>query len=252
LKRVLGLARLGWPLFLLCFAPLALAQDERSVTSPDGQIEFRLFLAQPEPGALFHLAYQVLFHGKLLLDTSFLGLEMHNQEPILGANLGLTSSHANSGAHYNSLTAEYMQNGSLGRRLNIEVRAYNNGVAFRYVVPTSLPVEDFQLDDESTEFSFAREVGTAPFGHGSDVPVQVEQRGIGWVAISEVSTKDWPRMMLMATEPKTLMTRLARLPKDPSLAMHARTPVISSWRVISISSTREHLLDSGLLSALEN
>src|SRR5215813_4596730 len=120
----------------------------------------------------------------------------HTKEPILGANLGLTSSHANSGAHYNSLTAEYMQNGSLGRRLNLEVRAYNSGVAFRYVVPTSLPVEDFQLDDESTEFSFVQGIGTAPFGRGSDAPVVIEQHSVGWGAISEVPTKDWPRMTL--------------------------------------------------------
>jgi alpha-glucosidase len=145
-----------------------------------------------------------------------------------------------------------MQNGSLGRRLNLEVRAYNNGVAFRYVVPTSLPVEDFQLDDESTEFSFAQGIGTAASGRGSEVPVVIEQHDVGWVAISEVPSTGWPRMTLMATEPKTLMTRLARLPKDPSLAIHARTPVISSWRVISINSSRDHLLDSGLLSAIEN
>ncbi len=56
-----------------------------------------------------------------------MGLDIYNQEPLLGQNLGLihssTASDAGAGEKYNSLTAEYMQNGSLGRRLNVEVRA---------------------------------------------------------------------------------------------------------------------------------
>src|SRR5215467_11984509 len=101
---------------LLCVSGAAFAQDERRVTSPDGHVEFRLFLAQPEPGALSRLAYQVWWRGKRVVDTSFLGLNIYNQEPLLGENTGLIGSRASEGPGYRALTAEYMQNGSLGRR----------------------------------------------------------------------------------------------------------------------------------------
>ncbi len=75
----------------LCAAPIALALfDQLSVSSPNGQIEFRLFLTQqPDPSEpLLRLAYQVFFKGKQLMDTSFMGLNIRDQ-PILGVNVGL-------------------------------------------------------------------------------------------------------------------------------------------------------------------
>ena len=218
------------------------------VTSPDKQIEFRVSFAQPQYGDLFHLAYQVFFHGKPLLDTSFFGLEVHNQEPILGANLGLTTSHTSDTPLYHSLLAEYVQNGSLGRRLNLEVRVYNEGVAFRYIVPKSTPLEDFLLEDEATEFSFPRE----PLIHSADLPLPAicEVPGAGFVAITEVPAKGYPPMHLMRTNAKTLITRLARLPGQPELAVDTTTPITSSWRVLLIGASADQLLDSKLAKSL--
>ena len=221
---------------LLVPAVSLLAQDERHVTSPDGQIEFRIFLAQPESGALFQLAYQVFFRGKRLLDTSFLGLEIHNQEPILGANLGLTTSSTATGKQYNTLTAEYMQNGSLGRRLNVEVRAFDEGVAFRYFVPKSLPLDPIMLDDEATEFSFAQDL---PKDFKSPLPVVAEQPGVAWVAVTEVPLPDYPRMVLNRSDAKTVISRLVR-------PLETATPLACPWRLLLINTSRERLLKPNL------
>ena len=236
------------PALLFLFSSVAAAQDERVVTSPDGQIEFRISLAQPQPGDLFHLAYQVFFRAKPLLDTSFFGLEVHNQEPILGANLGLTNFRESKTGPYHSLLAEYEQNGSLGRRLNLEVRVYNAGVAFRYVIPKSTPLEDFLLEDEATEFSFAVE----PAIHSANLslPLTCEVPGVGFVAITEAPAKSYPPMHLIRTNPKTLITRLARLAGQPDLAVDAKTPITSSWRVLLIGTSAAHLLDSKLVDGL--
>ena len=230
------MSRAGLAVLLLVPAVSLFAQDARSVTSPDGQIEFRIFLAQPEPGALFQLAYQVFFRGKRLLDTSFLGLEIHNQEPILGANLGLTASHTATGKQYNTLTAEYMQNGSLGRRLNVEVRAYNEGVAFRYLVPKSLPLDPIMLDDEATEFSFAQDL---PKDLPSSLPLVAEQRGVAWVAVTELPLPDYPRMLLTRSESKTVISRLVH-------PLETATPLACPWRVLLINASRDRLLEPNL------
>jgi len=39
-----------------------------------------------------------------------------------------------------------MQNGSLGRRINVEVRAADDGIAFRYVIPRSTPLEELLIE----------------------------------------------------------------------------------------------------------
>ncbi len=86
------------------------------------------------------------------MNTSFLGLDIQDQEPLLGENVGLTSSSSTTSKKYNSLVAKYMQNGSLGRLINVEVRAYNDGVAFRYVIPQSTPLIEILIAEEATEF----------------------------------------------------------------------------------------------------
>src|SRR5262249_13949871 len=59
------------------------AQDEVRVTSPNGQIEFRVGTAQPE-GDLPGLAYQIHYRGKPVINTSFMGFDVLHQEPMLG------------------------------------------------------------------------------------------------------------------------------------------------------------------------
>ena len=118
-----------------------------------------------------------------------MGLDIRDQEPFLGENPGFMSSDAGSNTkeHYNFLVAHYMQNGSLGRRFDVEVRAYDDGVAFRYVIPKSTPLEEILIRDEATEFNFAQPGVLSHLDAKSDfdLPFVVEQPGIGWVAITD-------------------------------------------------------------------
>src|SRR5271165_6142108 len=105
---------MGYRKFLACLLPLlagaAHAQDQRSVVSPDGQLEFRLFTVLPEGSGLNTLAYQVWLRGQPLIDTSYLGWNIHFQEPLLGENVGLSVAKALHEARYNGLFADYLQN----------------------------------------------------------------------------------------------------------------------------------------------
>jgi hypothetical protein len=136
--------------------PFALpAQDERRVSSPNGQVEFRIFVAQPNDGGLGQLAYQVLYRGKPALDLSWMGLDIYNQQPLLGEKPGLThwSTDTTTPGSYHSMLLEYIQDGTVGRRINVEVRAYDDGVAFRYLIPRVTPLYDIPIHDEGTGFS---------------------------------------------------------------------------------------------------
>jgi alpha-glucosidase len=227
--------------------PLALhAQDDRQVSSPNGQVEFRIFIAQPNDGGLSQLAYQVLYHGKLALDVSWMGLDIHMQEPLLGNNLGLTHSSTASTALYHSLTLEYIQNGTVGRRINVEIRAYDDGVAFRYMVPRVTPLYEIPIHEEGTGFSFVQadalaktEVNT-PF----DLPFVANEPGIGPVAVTEIGLPGFPPMHLVHAGGTDLMSRLAHTGPDPLIAYDGKTPLTCPWRLIIFGYDKDHLKQS--------
>ena len=79
-------------LLLLVAGSAAFAQtDPVHVASPDGQLVMRLFIVSPQDSILVRLAYSVTFHGKLLMDSSLLGIAIHDQEVFLGEKVGLVS-----------------------------------------------------------------------------------------------------------------------------------------------------------------
>jgi alpha-glucosidase len=190
-------------------AACAHAQDERRVSSPDGRLEFRIFVSQSEQGGLSRLAYQVFLRGKPVVETSFLGLLIDNQEPILGENVGLTASKTVDGARYHGLIAEYMQNGSIGRRINVEVRVFDDGVAFRYLIPRSTALDEILIADELTEFDLA-----------------------GDARVSETPRPGFPKMSLVAPRGRIRVVRLAH--GESSVAYTGRTPLVCPWRIITI------------------
>jgi hypothetical protein len=182
----------------------ASAQDERRIASPNGQLEFRLWTWQSDRGGLPRIAYQILRRGKLVVDTSFMGLLVHNQEPILGENAGLTGSRTGDGPGYRGLVAEYMQNGSLGRRINVEARVYDDRVEFRYLIPRSTMLDEILIEDEATEFNLLE-------------PAKV----------SETPLPGFPRM--------TVVDGAAHLERGESgVAFSGRTPLLCPWRVIRL------------------
>jgi alpha-glucosidase len=257
---------------LVLFTSVAPAQDLRSVASPNGQIELRVFIAARAPGEPDGLAYQVLYKGKLLLDTSFLGFEIREQPP-LGEKLGLMTSSTVAGSGYRSLTAEYMQNGTTGRRINLDVRAYDEGIAFRYVIPRSSLVEEIFIQNENTEFRFAADPDAFPallsgFDASPKLPSRIklsqipseslialpfiaEQPDLGWVSISQVGVAGYPRLFLNHTEGTTLTAALPPLPNDPKLALDTTTPLICPWRVILIGSSRASVANSEIVAGLQ-
>ncbi|MEO8368243.1 MAG: glycoside hydrolase family 97 N-terminal domain-containing protein [Candidatus Solibacter sp.] len=208
----------------LVLVTAAHSQDFRSVQSPNGQLEFRLFVSRPEEGMLFHLGYQVLYRGKPVLDTSYLGLDIRNQEPVLGENVGLTASNIVNHEGYRTLNAEYMQNGSIGRRIDLEVRIWDGAVAFRYLIPRTSALEEILIDGETTEFHLAHPPAIMP--SNAPLPVNLTLAGIGRLSISETGAPEYPRSTISAG-PSILVTRLTR-------RFEGQTPMVCPWRIIAL------------------
>jgi hypothetical protein len=230
--------------FLACLLPLlagaAHAQDDRTIVSPNGQLEFHLFTATPEGGVLSCLAYQVRLHGKLLLDTSYLGLFIHFQEPLLGENVGLSSDKRLHGEHYNGLWADYPQTSTTGRRIQFEVRVWDSGLAFRYIVPQSPLLMDLLIEDDVSQFDFAQEaVGGRP-AH-TDLPYVEQEVGDGWVGIYDEPRAGFPRMQLNRADAHLMLAHLPDKPHDPKVAFEGKTPWTSPWHILVIGADRASL-----------
>ena len=234
----------------------AKAQDERRVVSPNGEIEFRVFVGQPKDGLWPRIGYQVAFRGKPLIATSWMGFDIRDQQPLLGENAGLVSSEtaSNKARHFNSLMAHYMQNGSLGRRLDIEIRAYDDAVAFRYLIPRSTPLKELFIQDEATEFNLPQgDLSHLAAKSDYNLPFAWKEPGIGWIVITtagpEASSGKYPRTDLVRSD-AGLLTSLARSAEDSSVAFAGTTPSVWLWRVVMAGSDKERLMKSETLADL--
>ena len=117
------------------------------------------------------LVYEVTFQGKPLIEASALRLDLKDQPP-LGPNVrivnatttatdetyqlvaGKASSVRN---HFNALRVELEEPAAPGRKLVMEARAYDDAVAFRYVVPEQPALNEFRLAREGTEFRISKD-----------------------------------------------------------------------------------------------
>jgi hypothetical protein len=224
--------------------------DARSVKSPDGQLEFHLFTALPDDAILNSLAYQVWFRGKPLIDTSFLGLAIEFQEPMLGDNVGLSADKAIHEAHYNGLWADYLQTSTTGRRIQLEVRVWNDGVAFRYIVPRSALLFDLALDDDLTQFRFA---GSGPVNLPELAPVPYVRQvpGMAWVGIYGQEISGYPEMQLKRFEADTLVSHLPGGIPERVPAFKTITPWTGPWHIIAIATASDKLKQSEILRELQ-
>ncbi len=276
-------------LVLFLAAPAWAAEDVVTVNSPDGRIEFRMFDGEPWDKGLPHphLVYSVDFNSKPLIEASHLGYDIDNALP-LGHKLGLMTTSREtvdetyslpSGKsklvrnHYNEVVAEYLQNGSLGRRLTMEVRAFNDGVAFRYVIAATSPLLSFVSPNEITEFAFAKDGEAYPlllrgFQTGYEeqfskvtlsgihpeslvgLPFLVEQPGVGWVAVTEADLDEYAGLYLEHAEGKMMRARLAPLVDGSGMALNMPTPFVSPWRVLLIADSPLKLIESNIVTSL--
>ncbi len=276
-------------LAVLIATPVRAQQDVITLQSPNGEIEFRMSMVPPPTDelALEFPAYQVDFHGKLLMDTSFMGFQLYEQVP-LGGKLGLekeireevdetytlpvgkTSTVRN---RYNMVHLDYLQNGTTGRRLSFEIRAYDDGIAFRYIIPWTALTADIRLVNEITQFHFAKDGDGYPLVlpdyqtnyedqyvrqplssiHSGDLvgmPFLVEQPGVGWVAVTEADLDEYPGSYLYREDGTTFVTDLPPQVDGSGLVLHKEAPVTTPWRVLLIGDEPQKLIESNIITNL--
>jgi alpha-glucosidase len=262
-----------------------------TVTSPDGRIKFDLNLRSGN-----RLAYRVTRNGRAVIEPSRLGIL------IDAVNLGdgVTADASERARHderyrtrgwhsiatnrYNSATVSLTHDPS-GTRYSLEVRAFDDGVAFRYVVPEA-GARTGRVPDEATGFSFP--AGSTVWYHDLDghyegtydrkavedvaeedwaAPPLTAQLpdGAGYASITEAALSSYAGMALQADRRGVFQARLghavpASYPyrlRYPALevlrlAMPAKISgtITTPWRVVLIGADLNALVNSDIISNL--
>ena len=129
--------------FILLMMPLPLlAHKKIQIASPNGQIEFHFELVDKTP------TYTVLFNGKTLIGQSKLSLQFDNgnfennltlYKPVYRDGIEqyelVTGKAKNVNAQYKEVTLPLKEARQPFRTINIVVRVFDDGLAFRYEYP---------------------------------------------------------------------------------------------------------------------
>ncbi|HJY08941.1 MAG TPA: glycoside hydrolase family 97 N-terminal domain-containing protein, partial [Bryobacteraceae bacterium] len=277
----------------------ALAQSSSAtLRSPNGQLAITFQTVDKQtPSSSGQLTYAVQFQGKPLVDRSALSLDLQSQRP-LGAAVRIVKATPSSQDktyrlvtgkasevrdHYNALRIELEEPAGMGRQLVMEARAYDDAIAFRYVVPEQRALRNFRLTQEHTEFRISKDATTYALelpnfssmyeseyvklpitaftnqgGVASNIligcPLLMDIPGVAWMAITEANLRDYSSMYLVNPSHSWaghwLESRLAPQEENPELAVTGALPHHSAWRVLLVGAEPGRLVESNVITSL--
>jgi alpha-glucosidase len=235
------------------------------VKSPDGRLEINL---AADGGRVF---YRVDYDGKAILAPSRLGLVLKNALPLdQGLKIvGQTPSSRDSTwrpvcgeraevrDHHNQLVVDLEDSSNPPRRLQITLRAYDEGAALCYTIPNQPGIERVVVSGESTQFRFTGNHVAWPVYSAQGVytkarldevkpqcerPLVVQIEDGPAAAVAEARLVDYARMKLGPVKglPHALQAVLAS-------DVAARTPLTTPWRVLMVGRTPGELLERNYL-----
>ena len=264
----------------LCTATQGLAQE--SVTSPTGSVEIVTSIDEGR------FVFSVYFLGEEVLERGTLSLEFADK-PLLGIDLEIADTsrariqenwqrywgkRTHVLNHYDRLMLTLRESGGLRRSIEVEFRAYDDGAAFRYILPQAWG--EFELAREIIELTFAEEptVWAANYGgfHASQeglfrrgplhdldpdsvygLPMLMEVGSAVWAAVTEADLTDWAGMWLAGSNTeRTLATRLAPQSDDPEVAVRSKAPRSSPWRVLMLGVNAGDLIETDIIHNLND
>ena len=258
----------------------AVAQKTLTLRSPGGQLTYRFHLTPQAP------VYAVDFHGKPVVAESPLGLEFQ-QGGAWGAGLRQLSARqlavdeyyslpvgkaSRIRNHYRQLTIALQETAGAGRQITLVVRAYDDGLAFRYEFPAQKNWPDYVLTAENSTFRLAGDptvltlfrenyltshegfysrlpLSTVRADTLMDLPTLFERPGGPYLAITEAALRDYASMYLTKHE-GVLISRLSPLPGQTDVKVRAALPHCSPWRVLLLGERMGALLESNIITSL--
>ena len=255
------------------------AQKSVKLSSPDGKIKFELKLTAKSP------EYNVSYKGRLLIQNSPLSMEFNDGQ--WGSNLKINKPVHNTlkedyelivgksryvNSHCNEVIIPFEEKNTSGRKVNLAVRAFNDGLAFRYQFPEQNGWESYTLYNEATTFNvvgdpdlltlFLPNYTTSHEGKYTYIKYNMIEEGKlmdmpallvfpqdVYMSITEAAVRDYAGMYL-SKEGGMLRGKLSPDLKNPQIKVVADLPHRSPWRVMMISDKVGDFIASDILTNL--
>ncbi|MEW6129933.1 MAG: glycoside hydrolase family 97 catalytic domain-containing protein [Acidobacteriota bacterium] len=287
-RRTFLVATLATPIGAFALHPRkGFAANPVKLVSPDGKVRFELLWR-----AGSRLGYQISFNNQMVIEASLLGILVNNVnlcqdvELVKTESYRLNESYATRGVHSEAINHANGAKFSVVHResktpCTLEVRAFNNGIAFRYVVHGS----GERVPDEATGFRIPagsiiwshdfeghyegihtrKMIGEVKPGEWAAPPLTIKlPNGLGYAAITEAALVGYSGMGLQADGQRGFQVQLGhahpvsypfRLRYESDVNRLARPAIITGtittpWRVVMIGADLNALVNCDIIDSL--
>lgn len=262
-----------------CFLS-ASAQQSAVVSSPDGKLKFVLNVT---PDAV---SYDVSYKKQILVDNSLLGFNFDSGDfgrdlqtgkvqrrkidetyPLVVGKASIVRNHCN------EILVPLQEKSAPKRLINLVVRAFNDGIAFRYEFPEQNGWNSYIIYDEKTQFNLSGNPtallmylpGYVNSHEGVytrvkydriakkrliEMPVTLEFDNNVFLSITEAAIRDYAGMYLVKEKDQLLGKLSPRLGQEKIKVEIGEFPHHTPWRVISVADRVGGLLETNILTSL--
>ena len=240
-------------------------RGQARVASPDGRNEITVEIVEGR------LAYGLTRDGRALILPSTLGFDFRGAPPLRDG-LRITDTTRQSHDewwtqpwgevsrvrdHHNELAVTVEETAGPRRRFVLRVRAFDDGVGFRYELPKQTGLGTFEIQDELTEFALADNSrawwipsnwarmdrsemlyssGPVSVLDSVQTPLTMEsQDRRTFMVIHEANLVDYARMFLRGNRTESRVLRAALAPLADGVKVRGRTPFVTPWRTIQLA-----------------
>lgn len=264
--------------FILCAHSLYANKSVR-LSSPNGKIKFSLVLDKNSP------VYSVAFNKQTLIQDSPLTLTFDNgafgenvkiNKPVFSTKEDTYELIVGKAKHIHSLSKEVIipleETVQPFRKINLVVRAFDDGIAFRYEFPKQKGWDSYIMYDEGTTFNLQSNPNVTTLflpnyqsSHEGkytvtdytdmdnkrlmDMPALFSFPNHVYMAITEAAVRDYAGMYLWK-ENGALLGKLSPKLGQERIKVEASLPHQSPWRVLMISDQIGSLIASNILTNL--
>lgn len=248
-------------------------QNSEEITSPDGQISLTFSLNNDSA------YYAVSRNGNPVIASSKLGFNLDEMVGFAGdfkIDGFETSSFSEKWEQpwgekrevlneYNELVVHLSSKESGAEKLDIVFRAFDDGVAFRYVFPEQEGLKEYKIMDELTEFNLTanHDVWYQPayrpdryeylynksrlqeVADTMHTPLTMEAGKELYISVHEAALTDYASMTLFHKGNNELKCDL--VPWSDGVKVYAEAPFSTPWRTIQIGETPGELVDSYMI-----
>lgn len=258
----------------------SIAQKKIKLASPDGRLLFSIRILKTGP------AYSISFKEKAIIENAGLTLDF-KESGLFRNNLAtgkpifreatesyelIVGKTKQVNDKFKEVRIPLFEKKAPLRKIQLVVRAFNGGIAFRYEFPEQANRKSYSLTNEATSFSPAGNprlltlmlpnYTTSHEGEYSslywkelpedtlmDLPTLFEFPGNIYMAITEAALVDYAGMYLMKQKGR-LISKLSPLPDEPEILVKANLLHKSPWRVLLISDRPGALIESNIITSL--